>query len=54
MIDVGGARDFVAKVDDKIWRVKELYGSVNGGLAWSFPVSRVKDLVGYAVFRINL
>ncbi len=54
VIDVGGARDFVAKVDAKIRRVKELYRSVKAGLAWSLPVSRVKDLVAYAVSRINL
>ncbi len=54
VIDVGGARDFIAKVDAKIRRVKELYRSVKAGLAWSLPVSRVKDLVAYAVSRINL
>ncbi len=51
MIDVGGAPDFVAKVDAKI---RELCKSVKAGLAWSLPVSRVKDLVAYAVYRINL
>jgi hypothetical protein len=25
VIDVGGAHNFIAKVDTKIWRVKELY-----------------------------
>jgi hypothetical protein len=54
VIDVGGACDFVAKVDAKIRRVKDLYCSVKAGLAWTLPVSRVKDLVAYAVSRINL
>jgi hypothetical protein len=54
VIDVGGAHDFVPKVDAKIRRVKELYRSVKAGLAWSLPVPRVKDLVAYAVSRINL
>jgi hypothetical protein len=54
VIDVGDARDYVAKVDAKIRRVKEIYHSVKAGLAWSLPVSRVKDLVAYSVSRINL
>ena len=33
LIDVGGAKDFVAKVDAKIRRIKETYRSVKAGLA---------------------
>ena len=33
LIDVGGAKDFVAKVDAKIRRIKETYHSVKAGLA---------------------
>lgn len=52
-IDVGGAKDFVEKVDAKIRRIKETYRSVKAGLSWSLPNSRVKDLVAYCVSRLN-
>ncbi len=54
VLDVGGARDFVAKVDAKIRRIKEAYRCIKAGLPWKFPVSRVKDLVAYVVSRLNL
>jgi len=53
-IDVGGRGDFVAKVDAKIRRVKETYRKVKQGLPWSLPQVLVKDLVGYAVSRLNV
>ena len=53
-IDVGGARDFVAKVDAKIRRLKDTYRCVKAGLPWKLAHSRVKDLVAYSVSRINL
>ena len=37
IIDVGGARDFVAKVDAKIRRIKDTYRAVKAGLPWSLP-----------------
>jgi hypothetical protein len=49
VIDVGGAGDYVSKVDAKIWCTKELYRSVKAGLQWKLPPSLVKDLVAYAV-----
>ena len=49
VIDVGGAGDYVSKVDAKIWCIKELYRSVKAGLLWKLPPSLVKDLVAYAV-----
>ena len=52
-IDVGGAKDFVEKVDAKIRRIKDTYRSVKAGLSWSLPNSRVKDLVAYCVSRLN-
>lgn len=33
-IDVGGAADFMAKVDAKIGRIKETYKKVKHGLPW--------------------
>ena len=54
MIDVGGAGDYNSKVDAKIRHIKELYRSVKAGLPWKLPPSLVKDLVTYAVSRINI
>ncbi len=49
VINVGGAGDYVSKVDAKTWRIKELYRSVKSGLPWRRPPSLVKDLVAYTV-----
>jgi len=53
-IDVAGAKDYVPKVDIKIRRIKERYRSVKSSLAWKLPTILVKDLVAYAVSRINI
>jgi hypothetical protein len=53
-VDIGGAKDFVSKVDNKIRRIKELYRSVKAGLPWSLPPTLVPSLVTYAVSRLNL
>jgi hypothetical protein len=53
-IDVGGAGDYVAKVDAKICRIKETYHKVKHGLPWKLPKRFVSDLVGYAVSRLNI
>ena len=54
LIDISGAGDYVAKVDAKIRRIKELYRSVKNGLPWKLPNILVKDLVAYAVARLNI
>jgi hypothetical protein len=54
VIDVGRAGDYVSKVDAKIHCIEELYRSVKAGLPWKLPPSLVKDLVTYAVSRINI
>jgi hypothetical protein len=54
VIDVRSARDFVPKVDAKIRRIKEVYRSVKAAIPWKLPLSLVKDLVAYAVSRINV
>jgi hypothetical protein len=54
VIDIGGAGDYVPKVDQKIRRIKELYRSVKSDLPWNFPKSMRKDLVAYAVARLNI
>ncbi len=53
-IDIGGAGDYVAKVDAKIRRIKETYHSVKSRLAWELPRSLVEDLVAYIVLRMNI
>ena len=53
-IDVSGTGDHLDKVDSKIRRVKELMRSVIAGLPYKLPQERVKDLVTYAVSRINI
>jgi hypothetical protein len=53
-VDVGGARDYVPKVVIKIQCLKEVYRAVKSGLQWQLPVSLVKDLVAYAVSRVNI
>ena len=54
VIDIGGAGDYVSKVDVKIHCIKELYRSVKAGLPWKLPPSLVKDLVTHAVSHINI
>jgi hypothetical protein len=53
-IDVGGKRDYVSKADAKIRRIKDIYRKVKLGLPWKLPVVLVKDLVAYAVSRLNI
>ncbi|MFN9982580.1 MAG: hypothetical protein ACK53Y_21815, partial [bacterium] len=53
-VDIGGAGDYVAKIDRKIRSIKELYRCVKAGLPWQLPTLWVKDLVTYAVARINI
>jgi len=53
LIEPGGARDHVTKVDAKIRRLKETYRSVKAGLPWTLPKTRVKDLVAYSASRMN-
>jgi hypothetical protein len=53
-IDVGGAGDYVAKVDVKIRRIKETARKVKAGLPWELPKQLIKDLITYAVSRINI
>ena len=51
--DVQGAADHLAKVDIKIRRVKEICRSVLSSLPYNLPGMLVKDIVTYAVNRIN-
>jgi hypothetical protein len=54
MIDIGGAGDYVPKVDQKIRRIKELYRAVKSDLPWNLPKGLRKDLVAYAVACLNI
>jgi hypothetical protein len=53
-IDVAGAKDYVPKADIKIRRIKERYRSIKTSLAWNLPMILVKNLVAFAVSRINI
>jgi Arginine methyltransferase-interacting protein, contains RING Zn-finger len=52
-INPAGAGDHLHKVDAKIRRIKETARSVIAGLPYSLPRNRVKDLVTFAVNRLN-
>ena len=54
LIDVGGRKDFVHKVDAKIRCIKETYHSVKVGLAWELEGPLVDDCLAYCVTRMNL
>jgi len=53
-IDIGRANDHVAKVDANIRRIKEMARKVKAGLPWELPGQLFKDLVTYAMSRINI
>jgi hypothetical protein len=53
-IDIGGAADYIAKVDAKIRRIKETCRKVKHGLPRNLPRVLLKDLVGYSVSRLNI
>jgi hypothetical protein len=53
-IDVAGTKDYVPKADIKIRRIKERYRSIKTSLAWNLPMILVKDLVAFAVSRMNI
>ncbi len=51
---MGGAADYVGKVDAKIQHVKDICRGVSADLPWKLPPSLVKNLVAYLVSRINI
>jgi hypothetical protein len=53
-IDSCGAGDHFNKVDIRIRRIKELIRAVLVDLPYTLPRDRIKDLVTYAVSRINM
>ena len=53
LIDISGADEYVAKVDARIRRIKELY-HVKDSLLWKSRNILVKDLVVYAMARLNI
>jgi hypothetical protein len=53
-IDIGGAGDYVAKVDTKIRRIKETYRTVKCGLPWKLPQCLITELMSYVVSRLNI
>jgi len=53
-IDPSGAGDHLDKVNTKIRRVKEIMWSIVTGLPFTLAKERFKNLVTYAVSRINL
>jgi hypothetical protein len=54
VIDSSGAGDYVPKVNIKIGRIKGVYRGVKPELPWRLPPLLVRDLVAYAVSRINI
>ena len=52
--DLQGAGDHLAKIDAKVRRVKEVCRSVLSSLPYKLPEMLVRDLVQYAVNRINV
>jgi len=54
VIDTGGANDYVPKVDIQIRRVKEIVRGVRATLPWKLPPVLLRDLVAFAVSRINI
>ena len=54
LLNTGGMKDYVHKVDAKIRRIKETYHSVKAGLAWKLEGPLVDDCIAYCVTRKNL
>jgi len=52
-IDIAGAKDYVPKADIKIRRIKERYRCIKAILAWNLPLILVRDLIAFAVSRMN-
>jgi len=52
--DLQGAGDHLGKIDIKVRRVKEICRSVLASLPYNLPEALVRDLVQYAVNRINV
>jgi hypothetical protein len=52
-IDASGAGDHMPKVDAKIRWIKEACRSILASLPYELPRNRIKDLVTYAVNRLN-
>ncbi len=53
-IDIGGAGDYVAKVDAKIRWIKETYRTIKCGLSWTLPQCLIAELVTYVVSQLNI
>ncbi len=51
---MGGAGDYVTKLDAKIRRIKDTYRTVKNGLVWQLPRSMIQDLVACGVSRLNI
>jgi hypothetical protein len=54
VIDIGGAGDYVPKLDARIKRIKNIFRSVKADLPLQLPPLLVKDLVAAAVSNINI
>jgi hypothetical protein len=53
-VDLSGAGDHLNKVDSKIRRIKETARSMIAGLPFRIGKPRAKDLITYAVSRVNV
>jgi hypothetical protein len=54
VIDTGGAGDYVPKADIQKRRIKEIVRGIKAVLPWKLPPFLLKDLVAFAVSRINI
>jgi len=54
VIDTGGVGDYVPKGDVQIKRIKQIVRGVKATLPWKLPPGLLKDLVVFAVSRINI
>jgi hypothetical protein len=54
MIDTGGAGDYILKADIQIRRIKEMVRGIKAVLPWKLPPCLLRDLIAFAVFRINI
>jgi hypothetical protein len=53
-VDLSGAGDHLNKIDSKIRYIKEMARSVVAGLPFRLGKARAKDLIRYAVSRVNI
>jgi len=54
VIDTSGAGDYVTKADIQIRMIKEMVRGIKVVLPWKLPPFLLRDLIAFAVSRINI